>query len=139
MQLYDFKVIYNELNDKFGIVKSKFGDVDKELAEIDSRQNDSSLWSDISLVAELSKNRRAIERKKESLQNTERCLEDFFAVIELIEEGAMEFDEKELQNAQKQAEKVLDALWIESLLSGEYDENSAIISLHDSIELHMFY
>ena len=130
MQLYDFKVIYNELNDKFGIVKSKFGDVDKELAEIDSRQNDSSLWSDISLVAELSKNRRAIERKKESLQNTERCLEDFFAVIELIEEGAMEFDEKELLNAQKQAEKVLDALWIESLLSGEYDGNSAIISLH---------
>ena len=130
MQIYDFKVIYNELNEKLDIIKSKFGDIDGELAEIEKKQGDQSLWNDIQQVATLSKNRRALERKKENLEFAEGLLSDFYAVVELIEEGSMEYDEKELLLAKKQAEKALDGLWIESLLSKEYDGNSAIISLH---------
>ena len=40
MQIYDFKVSHTELNKKLDIIKSKFGNVESELAEISLLNNE---------------------------------------------------------------------------------------------------
>lgn len=52
----------------------------------------------------------------------------FKAIVELAEECAVE--EKELQAEAKRAEKMVEELWLSSLLSKKYDNSNCVITLH---------
>lgn len=66
----------------------------------------------------------------EPLEAFAEKLEDAFLTLELIEEEPDEGLEEELSGSVETLEKDYDKLFLATLLSGEYDKNDAILSIH---------
>ncbi len=66
----------------------------------------------------------------EPLESFAEKLEDAFLTLELIEEEPDEGLEEELSGSVETLEKDYDKLFLATLLSGEYDKNDAILSIH---------
>lgn len=66
----------------------------------------------------------------EPLESFEEALEDALLTLELIEEEPDEGLQEELSASVEALEKDYDKLFLSTLLSGEYDKNDAILSIH---------
>lgn len=130
MQLFDYKEIYGELLEKLSIIKSQFRGLDAKLVELEMLQGDPQFWIDQSKAFEINKQLKNIEKKISSLKIATTKLADFEAIIELSEEDSQLFDEKEFDKIWKIAQNAIDELWTITLLSGEYDDADAILTLH---------
>ncbi|MBR3297094.1 MAG: PCRF domain-containing protein, partial [Firmicutes bacterium] len=87
-------------------------------------------WDDLARATETMKNKKALENKLGEYDQCAELLEE----IELSMEMAAEADDDELaqeavQNFGK-LETLLEELNIKNLLTGEYDTNNAILSIH---------
>lgn len=130
MQLFDYKVIYDELFEKLSIIKSQFGGLDKKLKELEELQGNPEFWSDQTKAFEINKQLKTTTKKQSSLKSTATKLADLEALIELSEEDSSLFDEREFEKTVKIARNAIDELWTITLLSGEYDDADAILTLH---------
>jgi len=87
------------------------------------------VWSDIELSGKLSKE---LNEKKEIInlvKNWEGQVEDALATVEILEEEQDEELFAELQQSVFQLTKSLDKCELQKMLSGEYDENDAILTI----------
>ncbi len=73
---------------------------------------------------------RPIENKPETYRHLERSLEDGETLILLAEEAADGSLDDEIIEVVEQVEKDVEQFHLATLLSGQYDANSAILSLH---------
>lgn len=130
MQIYDYKIQLLDMTKKLSIIELKLSGLTEQIETLNLEQQKPEVWSNLERVAEINKSLKILTQKQSALKNVKSKLNDLEVAIMLAEEVPNEFGEPEIIDVTKSAEQELQQLWIETLLSGEYDEGSAVISLH---------
>jgi len=101
------------------------------LKEIEKEMSSSDFWNDQKKAQSISQERNRIEHELTHISDLERKLEDAEVLLEMAEE---EPDDnsliEEAENLLSSVEKSLDKLEIKTVLSGEFDKNNAIVTIH---------
>lgn len=89
-------------------------------------------WDDPESAQKVMKDVSSLKRTIQEWTEVFRLYEDTNAILELMDEMEEEDDslEKELQSYAGELERALEELELASLLSGEYDQNNAIVTIH---------
>lgn len=101
-----------------------------KLAELDKQTQQQSFWDDHENAQKVMKEKKSVENKIEEYENLATSIEDIEVMIELAEEMEDESMISEIQVAYKTAQEELETLRLATLLTGEYDANSAMMSFH---------
>lgn len=98
-----------------------------EIEKLNAKTEDPEFWSDQQNAQKVLKSLKILRQKKRSYDTLKDDLDDIHLMFELLEA-----DEPvdELPEAIDAMEKELNQFKLDTLLSGEYDANNAIISLH---------
>lgn len=102
-------------------------------SKIDSYTEQSTkegFWDDQEAAQNLLKNKKILEDKLNEYENLERTLEDIKVMIELAIEEGDESIVSEIKELKQSFEDEIEKVKIKTLLTGEYDENNAILSIH---------
>ena len=102
----------------------------KEIDALESKTQDPNFWNDQSNSQTVLKHLKLLKNKVASFEKLEGCYDD---AITLTEMGIEAQDESIISEAKEAATAFIDAyeqLRVETLLSGEYDANNAIVTLH---------
>ncbi|WP_425604254.1 peptide chain release factor 2 [Desulfurobacterium pacificum] len=117
---------YNEIGGIFDVEGMK-----NRLKEIEEEMSSSDFWNDQKKAQSISQERNRIEQELSQISELERKLEDAEVLLEMAEE---EPDDnslvEEAENLLSSVEKSLDKLEIKTVLSGEFDKNNAIVTIH---------
>ncbi len=108
------------------------------LEEMETETGIEGFWDDHERAQKLLKEKKAIENKVDEYKRLELELEDIEALIELTEEAEKEGNEAE--ELQAMADEIIESyehykeaaetLRLKTLLTGEYDSNNAIFTVH---------
>jgi peptide chain release factor 2 len=101
-----------------------------ELQELEAKMGQPGFWSDARAAAGVSRRKVKLERELQQWRDIEAKLGDITALLELAQESGDASLEAELSSELDQFEPLLAALRVEHLLSGELDQNNAIIAIH---------
>ena len=102
----------------------------RELSEIEKEMSSPDFWNDTQRAQKLSQERNRIEAQLNAFSSVEQKIEDSEVLIEIAEEEGDEELLKEAENNLKEVEKELNELEVKKVLSGEYDKNNAIVTIH---------
>lgn len=89
-----------------------------------------SFWNDIVAAQEITQRAKSLKDKLEGFNNLKNRLEEVQILLEMSLEEEDTSSSKEIKEEIKAIEAEIEALSIETLLSGEYDKNNAILDLH---------
>jgi len=101
-----------------------------ELQELEAKMGQPGFWSDARAAAGVSRRKVKLERELQQWHDIERKLGDVTALLELAQETGDAALETELASELDRFEPLLAALRVEHLLSGELDQNNAILAIH---------
>lgn len=101
-----------------------------ELSKLEERTNELGFWQNIDNSTKIVKQMNGLKAKIESYSKIENHLKDIIEMNDLVERENEESLEDELSKSIKQLQKEVDKLEIDTLLSGKYDVNNAILTLH---------
>ena len=101
-----------------------------ELQELEAKMGQPGFWSDAHAAAGVSRRKVKLERELQQWHDIERKLGDVTALLELAQESGDASLETELASELDHFEPLLAALRVEHLLSGELDQNNAILAIH---------
>jgi len=129
--IQDFRFKLEKLENKFENIKEilKPEELQKEINHLDTQMGKPDFWEDPKKAQTIASRRNFLAQKLEKIKDLEKRLNDAKEFIELLD---MEFDEeaqKELELEINQLEKDIEQLELSSLLSGEYDDKDAIVTL----------
>ena len=113
--------IYNSLN-----LKSK----EEELKQLESKTLEEGFWNNSSKSNVILKQIKDIKSKIKLYTDLNAQISDLSDLNELLNIEPDEELEKQLNALTKSAQKNIDKFEIQTLLSGKYDKNNAIITLH---------
>lgn len=102
----------------------------KKLAEIEEQTQVDGFWNDHEKAQKLLKEKKSIELKIKSFNDLARVFEDTTVLIDLALEEEEESLIPEIEEGFSKLKDQIEALRIRTLLSGEYDGNNAILSIH---------
>ena len=100
------------------------------LKNLESKTNDASFWEDSQNSTKILKEINEIKAKIHMYNNIKNNLENVIQMNDLIQEEKEESLEEELKDSIKNLQKEIDKLEINTLLSGKYDKNNAILTIH---------
>ncbi|MBR1942913.1 peptide chain release factor 2 [bacterium] len=98
----------------------------KELKEKESQLQSPEVWSNQKLAGELGQRTREIKESLEKINRWENIISDAEVAIEIGDEDLI----KETENALSELEKELDKFDVQMMLSGEYDEADAMLTVN---------
>ena len=101
-----------------------------EIEELDKQTQQEDFWNDMDNSAKVLQKIKGLKAKVEAYENLEKTHEDLLMTIEFAE---MEDDTsylKEVTDGVASLSEEIETMKLATLLSGEYDKNNAIISLH---------
>ena len=101
-----------------------------ELEQLKNQQQDPDFFSDMKKVKDVGQKIKARENKLDKIKQLQTSLDDQEAIFEMLEMGEDESLESELVANMQNLESALEDFKIETLLSGKYDGNNAILTLH---------
>ena len=104
--------------------------LDKRLKEINRRVEAEGFWEDHENAQKVLKEKKSIEVKLQEFRNLETSFSDVEVLIELAEEAEDESLIPEIEESYRKLSKDIEEMTVKVLLSGEYDRNNAIISIH---------
>ena len=93
-------------------------------------QQQPDFFSDMKKVKDVGQKIKSRESKLEKLKQLQTSLDDQDAIFEMLEMGEDQTLETELLDNMQTLENCLEEFKIETLLSGKYDANNAILTLH---------
>ena len=100
------------------------------LKDLESKTNNASFWEDSKNSTKILKEINEIKAKIHMYNNIKNNLENVIQMNDLIQEEKEESLEEELKDSIKNLQKEIDKLEINTLLSGKYDKNNAILTIH---------
>ena len=104
--------------------------IEKELSNLESETLKNEFWNDSNNSSLVLKKIKNLKNRKEKFNRLNSEINNLLEMIELLKAETDEEMEKELiLNAKKIEEEILN-LEIKTLLSGKYDENNAIVTIH---------
>lgn len=98
----------------------------KELAKVEEKMQSPDVWSDQNLASSLGAQAREIKDSLTQLSSWQTILDDVEVALELADESLFQ----ETQDSLKKLEHELDKYDIQKMLSGEYDEANAILTVN---------
>lgn len=101
-----------------------------KLKNLESKTNDTSFWEDSQNSTAILKEINEIKTKIHTYKNIKNNLQNVIQMNDLIQEEKEESLEEELKDSIKKLQKEIDKLEINTLLSGKYDKNNAILTIH---------
>lgn len=101
-----------------------------KLDNLEQKTNEPDFWGDTQTSTKVLKEINTLKSKIEDYKKTEQFLEDIIEMNELVSNENDESLEEELLKSIKELDKKIEKLEINTLLSGKYDMNNAIITLH---------
>ena len=101
-----------------------------ELQELEAKMGQPNFWNDARAAAGVSRRKVKLERELQQWHDIEAKLNDVNAFLELAEESGDGGLEQELSVELDRFEPLLAALRVEHLLSGDLDQNNAILAIH---------
>lgn len=87
-------------------------------------------WDDMEKSQKVLKKSKGLKNKLERYENLKENYEDTFVMIDMANDENDESMVEELKQSVKDIEKTTESLTLETLLSGPYDKNNAILTLH---------
>lgn len=130
MNIFELKNIYTEYKNKFDIIKAKFLGLEDRINELSNIQSTPGFFSDQHNATKVNKEKRSLEKRLDNEVACQRALNDFAVGIELYDENPESITENEMNELKTNLDNLIQSLWIETLLSKEYDEGSAILTFH---------
>ena len=121
-----------ELREKLTAIKNKLnfdGLVVKE-TDLKSQSQDSSLWDDSQKASQIMQELSDVQKTIESIQGIDKeitDLQEFTSILDLEPDESLA---QELNNRIETVEKQVNSLELKTYLSGKYDKNNAIFSVH---------
>jgi len=125
---FKLKVIENRYNDC--VLALNVGALQKKSADLLQLQQDPNLFKNPANVQKILVEYKAIEKQLSVISSLSRRILDANDFIEMIEGEEDDSLTEELGHAIIALETELDALYLSTLLTGNYDANNAILSLH---------
>ncbi|MCB2297832.1 peptide chain release factor 2 [Clostridium tagluense] len=103
----------------------------KELREFEFKMQETSFWDDTDLAQEIAQKAKAIKDKIDRFNLLISKIEDLDVLIELSTEEEDDSSIGEIKSELRDVAHDIDRFRIEILLSGKYDINNAILTLHN--------
>jgi peptide chain release factor 2 len=104
-------------------MKARLSEIEKEMASPD-------FWNDHKKAQTLSSERNHLEDEINAIKSVEQKIEDAEVLLEMAEEEGDESLVKEAEELIGGLFKTLDRLEVKKVLSGEFDKNNAILTVH---------
>lgn len=104
--------------------------LEKNLKELEEQTTKQEFWEDTENTTKVLSEIKKIKRKYTKYQELEKELNNLLELSELVQE---EYDEEianDIIKNTKKEQKNLEKLELETLLSGKYDSNNAIVTIH---------
>ena len=108
-------------------------DIDKieaELKELENQTIQEGFWNDSKTSSKVLARIKQLKSKCTSFRKIETEIQNMLELTELVELEPDEEVAKDILKNTKKIEKELEKLELETLLSGKYDENNAIVTIH---------
>lgn len=102
----------------------------EELKTLEEKTNNTDFWQDSQNSSKILKQINQIKSKIEFYKKIENNLNSVIEMNSLLEQEKEKSLEEELKKSIKQLEKEIEKLEIDTLLSGKYDSNNAILTIH---------
>lgn len=93
---------------------------------------EAGFWDDVQKAQEVTQEAKRVKDKIDKFKSLNERIDDVEVLKELMEENDEE-TAKEIISEVKDLSKEIDTLKIETILSGEYDRNDAILTLHTGV------
>ncbi|WP_300348609.1 peptide chain release factor 2 [Clostridium sp.] len=106
--------------------------LEKKSAEFELKMQETGFWDDVKKAQEVTQEAKLLKDKIDNFKNLNSRIEDLEVLKELMEDDDME-TAKEIISEVKALSKEVEILKIETILSGEYDRNDAILTLHTGV------
>ncbi len=104
--------------------------LEKEAEELEEKMMQTDFWNDSNKAQKIVQASKSLKDKIDFYKDTLKRVEDVEVLLELANEEQDESIVNEINNDIKLLAKEIDTLRINTLLSGEYDNNNAIVSIH---------
>ena len=104
--------------------------LEKEWAQLENQTNQAEFWSDSKNSSKIVKKITELKNKVGQFKNVKSDLDNLIEIKNLLLQESDEELEKELEVGVPKLEKEVEKLETSTLLSGKYDINNAIITLH---------
>ena len=101
-----------------------------EISELEARTQEPEFWNDVEKAQKLQTSLKRLQKKVESFNNLSTEREDLLALCELGNEAEDTDTLAELQEGVDRFKSDFEKMRLETLLTGEYDKNNAILTLH---------
>ena len=101
-----------------------------EISELEARTQEPDFWNDVDKAQKLQTNLKRLQKKVESFNNLATEREDLLALCELGNEAEDTDTLEELKEGVETFKHDFEKMRLETLLTGEYDKNNAILTLH---------
>ncbi|HZJ83332.1 MAG TPA: peptide chain release factor 2 [Clostridia bacterium] len=117
--------VFNQLGDSLDIPGCR-----DKVKEYESMMNEASFWEDLEKSQKVNREVKHLKDKIERYENLKDRIEDTGVLIELSLEEEDSSVMGEINEEISSLEKDVESLRLETLLSGPYDSNNAIIAIH---------
>jgi len=108
----------------------KLDEANAEIAELIAQSEQDGFWSDVQNAQKNQQHIKQLQNKTATFQKLESAWDDLFTICEMaIEEGDADLL-PELEAGFDELQKNLETTRLQTLLSGEYDANNAIMTFH---------
>ncbi len=107
-----------------------FSRLTSELQDLERQTAQPDFWNNQQNAARVNRKKSSLERELRRWAEIERQNGDLTALLQLAEESADAELSRELESSLAQFEQSVEHLRIELLLSGEHDNNNAIVAIH---------
>ena len=104
--------------------------VSTEISELEARTQEPDFWNDVEKAQALQTKLRRAQMRVDSFKKLETDREDLLALCELANEEEDLDSLPELEEGLATFKDEFEKMRLETLLTGEYDKNNAIITLH---------
>lgn len=101
-----------------------------EIADLEQQQTAEGFWDDMEASSKVLQKTKQLKNKVDKFETLCGEREDLLVLIEMMQEEPDESMEEAIQSAYAQLAEKLEQMKLDTLLSGPYDKNNAIIALH---------
>ena len=108
----------------------KLDDARAEIAELEAESAREGFWNDLANSQKVQKRIKQLQQKCEKYEKLRNSWEDLMTICEMALEENDDSMLSELESDYAKLEGELEAMWLSTLLSGEYDANNVILSIH---------
>ena len=132
LEFEEYKVKLNNMKPTLDGLGSalKLDDAKREIAELEAESAKDGFWNDLDRSQKVQKRMKQLQQKCEKYEKLQSTWEDLMTICEMALEENDDSMLGELETDYAKLEGELEAMRLSTLLSGEYDANNVILSIH---------